>query len=140
MYIKGLVALCHFFVIFVSFFFHTFIQYQSNNFSCGHVSSLKRDSVTGFLTSSFLHSPGQWLSHTGHFNFFQEFSKIVVAQGAPKSTLPLANRKIVWRECYFIFCFDTIGQKFCWAGGGLSALILFTTESDLHFHIQNFKL
>ncbi len=28
----------------------------------------------------------------------------------------------------------------CWAGGGLLALISLTTKSDLHFHIQNFKL
>jgi hypothetical protein len=35
---------------------------------------------------------------------------------------------------YFVTLFD------CWAGGGLLALISFTTESDLHFHIQNFKL
>jgi hypothetical protein len=28
----------------------------------------------------------------------------------------------------------------CWAGGGLLALISPATKSDLHFHVQNFKL
>ncbi len=31
-------------------------------------------------------------------------------------------------------------ENLCWAGGGLLALISLTTKSDLHFHIQNFKL